>query len=92
LFVIRSPEAVFVPQEVLWLSLINATLTTFAPVVMVMMAIERIGAPLAAQCGMVGPMSTILLGVVLLGEPFTGWVIVGTLLVLAGVWLLAKWR
>jgi drug/metabolite transporter (DMT)-like permease len=92
LFVIRSPEAVFVPQEVLWLSLINATLTTFAPVVMVMMAIERIGAPLAAQCGMVGPMSTILLGVVLLGEPFTGWVIVGTGLVLAGVWLLAKWR
>jgi drug/metabolite transporter (DMT)-like permease len=92
LFVIRSPEAVFVPQQVLWLSLVNATLTTFAPVVMVMMAIERIGAPLAAQCGMVGPMSTILLGVVLLGEPFTGWVIVGTLLVLAGVWLLAKWR
>jgi drug/metabolite transporter (DMT)-like permease len=92
LFVIRSPEAVFVPQEVLWLSLVNATLTTFAPVVMVMMAIERIGAPLAAQCGMVGPMSTILLGVVLLGEPFTGWVIVGTVLVLAGVWLLAKWR
>jgi drug/metabolite transporter (DMT)-like permease len=87
LFVIRSPEAVFVPQQVLWLSLVNATLTTFAPVVMVMMAIERIGAPLAAQCGMVGPMSTILLG-----EPFTGWVIVGTLLVLAGVWLLAKCR
>ncbi len=92
LFVIRAPSAVFVPQDVLWLSLINATLTTFAPVVMVMMAIERIGAPLAAQCGMVGPMSTILLGVVVLGEPFTGWVIVGTLLVLAGVWLLAKWR
>jgi drug/metabolite transporter (DMT)-like permease len=92
LFLLRPPSAVFVPEPVIWLSLLNATLTTFAPVVMVMMAIERIGAPLAAQCGMVGPMSTILLGVWLLGEPFTGWVVVGTLLVLAGVWLLAKWR
>jgi drug/metabolite transporter (DMT)-like permease len=92
LFVIRSPQAVFVPAEVMWLSLLNATLTTFAPVLMVMMAIERIGAPLAAQCGMVGPMATIALGVLLLGEPFTGWLIAGTLLVLTGVWLLAKWR
>jgi drug/metabolite transporter (DMT)-like permease len=66
--------------------------TTFAPVVMVMMAIERIGATLAAQCGMVGPMSTIALGVLLLGEPFNGWVVAGTLLVLSGVWLLARWR
>jgi drug/metabolite transporter (DMT)-like permease len=92
LFLLRTPSAVFVPEPVIWLSLTNAVFTTFAPVVMVMMAVERIGAPLAAQCGMVGPMSTILLGVVLLGEPFTGWVIVGTVLVLAGVWLLAKWR
>ena len=92
LFVLRAPSAALVPEPVIWLSLLNALLTTFAPVVMVMMAIERIGAPLAAQCGMVGPMSTILLGVVLLGEPFTGWVVAGTVLVLAGVWLLAKWR
>ena len=92
LFVLRAPAAALVPEPVIWLSLTSAVLTTFAPVVMVMMAIERIGAPLAAQCGMVGPMSTILLGVVLLGEPFTGWVVAGTLLVLLGVWLLAKWR
>ncbi len=92
LFVLRPASAAIVPEAVLWLSLINAVFTTFAPVLMVMMAVERIGAPLAAQCGMVGPMSTILLGVVLLGEPFNGWVIIGTLLVLAGVWLLAKWR
>jgi drug/metabolite transporter (DMT)-like permease len=92
LFVLRPASAVFVPEPVIWLSLVNALFTTFAPVVMVMMAIERIGATLAAQCGMVGPMSTIALGVLLLGEPFTGWVIVGTSLVLAGVWLLAKWR
>ena len=92
LFVLRPPSAVWVPEPVLWLSLLNATLCTFAPVLMVMMAIERVGATLAAQAGMVGPMSTVLLGVWLLGEPFTGGVVVGTVLVLFGVWLLAKWR
>ena len=92
LFVLRAPAAAWVPEPVLWLSLLNATACTFAPVVMVMMAIERIGATLAAQASMVGPMSTVLLGVWLLGEPFTGWVVAGTLLVLMGVWLLAKWR
>ena len=92
LFVLRAPAAAWVPEPVLWLSLLNATLCTFAPVLMVMMAIERIGATLAAQAGMVGPMSTVLLGVWLLGEPFTGWVVAGTVLVLSGVWLLAKWR
>jgi len=40
---------------------------------MVMMAIERIGAPLTAQAGTIGPLSTILLAVLLLGEPFTAW-------------------
>jgi drug/metabolite transporter (DMT)-like permease len=92
LLLLRGAAGAVVPEPVLWLSLANATLTTFAPVLMVMMAVERIGAPLAAQCGMVGPMSTILLGVLLLGEPFTGWVAAGTALVLVGVWLLAKWR
>ena len=92
LFVLRAPSAAWVPEPVLWLSLLNATLCTFAPVLMVMMAIERVGATLAAQAGMVGPMSTVLLGVWLLGELFTAWVVAGTVLVLLGVWLLAKWR
>ena len=59
---------------------------------MVMMAIERVGSTLAAQAGMVGPMSTVLMGVVILGEPFTAWVAAGTALVLAGVTLLARAR
>jgi drug/metabolite transporter (DMT)-like permease len=92
LFVLRAPSAALVPEPVIWLSLLNAVVTTFAPVLMVMMAIERIGAPLAAQCGMVGPMSTIVLGTLVLGEPFNSWVLAGTVLVLSGVWLLAKWR
>jgi drug/metabolite transporter (DMT)-like permease len=90
--VLRPMSAALVAPEVIWLSVLNATLCTFAPVLMVMMAIERIGATMAAQTGMVGPLSTILMGVVILGEPFTGWVAAGTVLVLAGIWLLAKAR
>ncbi len=81
-----------VAPAVIWLSVLNATLCTFAPVLMVMMAIERVGSTLTAQTGMLGPMSTILMGVLLLGEPFTAWVAAGTLLVLGGGWLLARWR
>jgi drug/metabolite transporter (DMT)-like permease len=90
--VLRPLSALNVAPEVIWLSVLNATLCTFAPVLMVMMAIERIGATLAAQTGMIGPLSTILMGVVILGEPFTVWIAAGTVLVLAGIWLLAKWR
>ena len=37
-------------------------------------------------------MSTILMGVLILDEPLTGWVVAGTVLVLGGVWLLARQR
>jgi drug/metabolite transporter (DMT)-like permease len=89
-FVLRPVSAMRVPPEVLWLAVLNATLCTFLPVLLVMMAIERIGAGLAAQMGMIGPLSTILLSVLILGEPFTGWMAAGTALVLVGVWQLAR--
>ena len=76
-----------VVPEVMWLSLINATVCTVAPVLMVMMAVERIGASMTAQTGMVGPISTILMGVLILDEPFTAWVAAGTVLVLAGIYV-----
>jgi drug/metabolite transporter (DMT)-like permease len=81
-----------VPPEVWGLSALNATLCTVAPVLMVMMAIERVGAAVTSQAGMIGPVSTLLLGVALLGEPLTPWVVAGTMLVLAGVALLARAR
>jgi drug/metabolite transporter (DMT)-like permease len=93
-FVLLRPleAATAMAPPVVWLSLLNAVLCTVAPILMVMMAIERIGAPLTAQTGMVGPLSTISMGVLILGEPFTGWTVVGTAFVLAGIWLLARAR
>ena len=80
-----------VAPEVIQLSVLNAVACTFAPVLMVMMGVERLGAGLAAQVGMVGPMSTILMGVVILGEPFNGWIVVGTVLVMGGVFLVTRY-
>jgi len=93
-FVLLRPlgSAWQVAEPVLWLSLLNATACTFAPVLMVMMAIERIGAAVASQAGMIGPLSTIVMSVLILDEAFTVWIAAGTALVLGGVWLLTRWR
>jgi drug/metabolite transporter (DMT)-like permease len=85
-------SAALVPAPVMALSALNAVACTVAPVLMVMMAIERIGSAMTAQVGMIGPLSTIAMGVLLLDEPFTPWLLAGTVLVMSGVWLLARWR
>ncbi len=89
---LRPLSAAMVPAPVIGLSLINALFCTLLPVVMVMMAIERIGASMTAQTGMVGPLATLLMGVFILDEPFTIWIAAGTLLVLLGVGLLVRSR
>jgi drug/metabolite transporter (DMT)-like permease len=85
-------DAFAVAPPVVWLSLLNATLCTAVPVLLVMMAIERIGPALAAQTGMIGPLSTIALGVWLLGEPFSGWTLTGTAAVLVGIYVVTRSR
>jgi len=91
-FVVLRPleTALAVAPQVVWLSVLNATLCTVVPVMMVMMAIERIGSGLAAQVGMVGPMSTMVMGVLVLDEPFTAWLVGGTVLVIAGVFVCSR--
>lgn len=91
-FVVEPVSALWVPAPVLWLSLLNATLCTFVPVLLVMLAIERVGAGVTAQTGSIGPVSTIGLSAALLGEPLTLSMGAGTALVLAGVWLLIRER
>jgi drug/metabolite transporter (DMT)-like permease len=87
---LRPMSAAEVAPQVIWLSVLNATLCTAVPVLLVMMAIERIGPALSAQVGMVGPMSTILMSVLILGEPFTAWIAAGTVLVLAGIFVFSR--
>jgi drug/metabolite transporter (DMT)-like permease len=90
-FVLLRPlSAALVAPEVIWLSLLNASVCTVLPVLLVMLAIERIGASLTAQTGMLGAMSTILMGVVILKEPFTLWIAAGTALVITGIYLFSQ--
>lgn len=91
-FIVLRPvsSALAVAPQVLWLSVLNATLCTALPVLLVMMAIERVGPAVTAQTGMIGPLSTIAMGIWLLGEPFTAWLAAGTLLVLAGIFVFTR--
>jgi len=89
--VLRPLSSALVPQEVLQLSLVNAVFCTATPVLLVMMAIERIGPALTSQVGMVGPLSTLLLSVLILGEPLNIWIALGTTLVIGGIYLVTKY-
>ena len=73
------------PAPVYWLSLLMAVVSTVLPIVMTMEGIRRIGASHASIIASIGPMSTIFLGAIFLGERITAFQILGALLVLAGV-------
>ena len=87
---LRPLAAADVGPQVLWLSVLNASVCTVVPILLVMMAIERVGASVTAQTGMIGPLSTLLMGVVILDEPLNAWIIAGTALVLSGVYLVSR--
>jgi drug/metabolite transporter (DMT)-like permease len=89
-FLLRPASALLQPLPVYGLSLVNGLLCTVAPVFMTMTAVERVGAGTASQAGMIGPVSTLFLGALMLGEPITAWQLAGTALVLAGIYLLSK--
>jgi drug/metabolite transporter (DMT)-like permease len=76
--------------EVWWLSVLNASLCTILPVVLVMLSIERIGSALASQAGMVGPMSTLVMAALVLDEPLSPWLLLGTALVMSGVFICSR--
>jgi len=89
-FLLRPASMLIQPMDVYWLSLINAFFCTVLPVFLTMIAVQRIGAASASQAGMIGPVSTLFLGAVLLDEPITGIQLAGTALVLCGIYLLSR--
>jgi drug/metabolite transporter (DMT)-like permease len=86
-----NPSAIFEQtQAIYYLSLLNAGLCTVIPMLLIMIAINRIGSPLVAQAGILGPVSTIFLGYFILSEPITWVQISGMSLVIAAMWLLVR--
>jgi drug/metabolite transporter (DMT)-like permease len=88
-FVLRPAALLVQPLEVYGLSLVNGIFCTILPVFMTMAAVQRIGAPTASQAGMVGPVSTLALGYLVLDEAVTGVQLAGTALVIAGIYMLS---
>lgn len=78
------------PAAIYWLSLLNGTLCTVLPVLATMMAVQRLGSAMTSQIGMVGPVSTIVMSLLILGEPMGPWQIAGTVLVMIGVFVVTR--
>ena len=87
---IHSWDGFDVVWPVYYLSFIHATLNTVAPTFMIMWAVARIGAPMTAQLGLIGPVSVLFLAAWLLGEPITALQLVGTAFVLTGAVVLGR--
>ncbi len=73
------------PAAVYFYALAMAAFATVIPSFLISEGIKRIGASNAAVIGGVGPVSTIILAAIFLGESFTGSQMFGTLCVVAGV-------
>ena len=78
------------PVDIYSLSLLNGTLCTVLPVLATMMAVQRLGSALASQIGMVGPVSTIVMSLLILGEPMGPWQVAGTVMVMLGVFVVTR--
>jgi drug/metabolite transporter (DMT)-like permease len=90
-FIVLRPMATLIqPMQVYGLSIFNAIFCTVLPVFMTMIAVARIGAGTTSQAGMIGPVSTLFLGAIILDEPITGIQLAGTALVLTGIYLLSR--
>lgn len=89
---LRPFDALALPSQVYWLSLLNGTACTVLPVLATMLAVKRIGSATAAQIGMLGPVSTIVLSLFVLGEPMGPWQVAGTLLVMGGIFVVSRQR
>lgn len=86
----RMGGVAHLPWQAWALSAINATACTVLPVWLVMRGVQLVGAAVASQVGMVGPLSTIWMAAGVLGEPVTGRLMLGTAAVLAGIVVLTR--
>ena len=88
--IMRPLSDLVVPGEIMFLALAIAIFSTVLPSYLINYALGRIGAGTTAMAGNCGPLFTIVMSAMLLGEPF-GWLeATGTALVIAGMVLFSK--
>jgi drug/metabolite transporter (DMT)-like permease len=81
----HSASILHLPAQVYWLSLLMAVIATVLPAILLNAGIHRIGSNKSSLVSSIGPVSTILLAYVFLGEHITWLQLSGTGLVLIGV-------
>ena len=81
----NSLEVIHQPWQVYALGFSMATISTVIPSFLISEAIKRLGASTFAIYGSIGPISTIMLAIVFLGERIDIYQIIGTLVVIVGV-------
>jgi drug/metabolite transporter (DMT)-like permease len=84
----RGVGALAVAPKLYWIVLAMAVFSTVLPLWLMAEALRRIGANQVALLSCVGPLSTIALARIALGEPVTGAQLAGAAFVLAGVILI----
>jgi drug/metabolite transporter (DMT)-like permease len=87
--VTHSPAALDLPVRVYGLAFAMAIFSTVLPVFLLSYAIRRIGSGSASLIGSIGPVSTIYMAYVFLGEHVSLLQIAGSALVLAGVLIIS---
>lgn len=86
-----ASQSLSLPPRIWLLGLGLGVFSTLLPSFLVNLALSRIGPQATSALGMAAPISTILLAIYVLGEPF-GWVDgFGTMLTLLGIGLYAYW-
>lgn len=89
-FGVHSWQGLIQPLPVYQLSLFHAVVNTVVPVFLIMWSVARIGAPMTAQLGLLGPVSVLFLANWILGEPITSLQLLGTVFALVGAVVLAR--
>jgi drug/metabolite transporter (DMT)-like permease len=91
-FIMRPLSALDLPMKIYAYSVCLAVFSTALPVWMMAEALKRIGASDASMIGTIGPVVTIFLGAIFLGEDISAMQLVGAGLVLAGVAMISLAR
>ncbi len=89
-FIFSNDTLLNLPTEVYAYGIVMAVLSTVIPSFLVSEGIKRIGSSNAAIVGSVGPVSTIIQANIFLSEPVLAGQIVGTVLILVGVFLIGR--
>jgi drug/metabolite transporter (DMT)-like permease len=77
-------------KEVYYLSIFMAVFSTVIPSFLISEGIRMVGSGTASIIGSIGPVSTIILAYIFLGEDIGAYQIIGTLLVLTGVLIVSR--